>query len=78
MKLEEHEKPIVSNINSNWTEEYDESLNRQMTLLYIAAVKNFFGYDISKIEAAIAEKRKWYAEQYPDSPENAFNKLEMI
>ena len=78
MKLEEHEKPIVSNINSNWTEEYDESLNGQMILLFIAAVKVYSGYNTSEIKAAIAEKRKWFAEQHPDSPESDFNKLGMI
>ena len=40
-----------------------------MILLFIAAVKKYSGYDTSEIEAAIAEKRKWFAEQYPDSPE---------
>ena len=67
-----YEKPIISNINSNWPEEYDESLYGQMILLFIAAVKKYSGYDTSEIEAAIAEKRKWFAEQYPDSLENAF------
>ena len=67
-----YEKPIISNINSNWPEEYDESLYGQMILLFIAAVKKYSGYDTSEIEAAIAKKRKWFAEQYPDSLENAF------
>ena len=53
-----YEKPIISNINSNWPEDYDESLNGQMILLFIAAVKVYSGYNTSEIKAAIAEKRK--------------------